>query len=182
MKKAVITAVALTLVACMAIGGTLAYLMDSTGPVTNTFTAGSVDISLVETKTDFKMIPGNKIEKDPKVTVTADSENCWLFVQVKEENVANYLEYSIDTSKWTRLESGVYYIKVDTAEEKNVAFSVLTGDQVAVKTSVDKTMLDAVKAGTVTPKLTFKAFAVQLDNFDTPQAAWEQIPSGEKLS
>ena len=159
MKKAVITAVALTLVLCLTVGGTLAWLMDKTDAITNTFTAGNVDITLAETQRTYKMVPGNTLPKDPKVTVDADSENCWLFVQVKAEDVTNYLEYSIDTT-WTELQAGVYYIDVDTAAEKGVAFSVLAGDKVTVKTSVTKDMLDKVQNGNVTPKLTFKAFAV----------------------
>lgn len=180
MKKAVITAVAVTLALCLAVGGTLAYLTAKTDSITNTFTAGSVDITLAETKSDFKMVPGNVIEKDPKVTVDADSENCWLFVQVKAESVADYLEYSID-SAWTELQAGVYYIDVDTAEEKGEAISVLAGDKVTVKTSVTKEMLDDVQDEKVTPKLTFKAFAVQKDNVASATAAWEIVPAGEKL-
>lgn len=180
MKKAVITAVAVTLALCLAVGGTLAYLTAKTDAITNTFTAGSVDITLAETKNDFKMIPGNVIAKDPKVTVDAASENCWLFVQVKAESVADYLEYSIN-SAWTELQAGVYYIDVDTAAEKGVAISVLTGDQVTVKTSVTKDMLDSVQDGNVTPKLIFKAFAVQKDNVATATDAWGIVPAGEKL-
>lgn len=52
MKKRTLTLViALVLVAVCAVGGTLAWLMD-TDTVTNTFTVGNVDISLTESDAD----------------------------------------------------------------------------------------------------------------------------------
>ena len=71
-----------------AVGGTLAWLTDSTTEVTNTFTTSDVDIDLTETKggdnKEFQMVPGHTIAKDPKVTVSAGSQPCWLFVKVEE--------------------------------------------------------------------------------------------------
>lgn len=92
-KKATIAVVALALVLCFAIGGTLAWLVDESDKVVNTFTYGDINIDLSETTGEkYKMIPGNDITKDPKVTVEANSEACWLFVKVeKSDNYADYL-------------------------------------------------------------------------------------------
>ena len=174
MKKAVITAVALTLALCLAVGGTLAYLMDKTQAVTNTFTAGDVDIKLEETTgPSYKMVPGNAIAKDPKITVLADSEACWLFVKVEKANdVEKFLSYDIVGAGWTELngETGVYYREVDDTDADQ-KFSVLNGDKVTVKTSVTKGDMDALTDATQ-PKLTFTAYAVQKANVADVTTAW----------
>lgn len=48
-KRSVLALVAVLLVLCVAVGGTVAYLTSSTGPVTNTFTPGKVDNTVTET-------------------------------------------------------------------------------------------------------------------------------------
>ena len=177
MKKAVITAVALTLALCLTVGGTLAWLMDKTQTVTNTFTAGDVDIKLKETTgPSYKMVPGNEIAKDPKVTVLADSEACWLFVKVEKVNdVEKFLSYDIVGAGWTELKDGVYYREVaDTDADQE--FSVLNGDKVTVNTSVTKGDMDALTDATQ-PKLTFTAYAVQKANVADVTTAWGYVQS-----
>lgn len=83
-KKKLALASAIVAVAVFAAGATLAWLTDKTETITNTFTVGNVDISLEETTSDYKMVPGNTIAKDPKITVEAGSEACWLFVKIDE--------------------------------------------------------------------------------------------------
>ena len=51
------------LVLSFTIGGTLAWLTDTTEPVTNTFTYGDINITLAETTEVYKMVPGNSISK-----------------------------------------------------------------------------------------------------------------------
>lgn len=95
---------ALVLVLGCAVGGTVAWLVAKTDPVVNTFTYGDINITLTETTGEnYKIIPGVDIGKDPKVTVKADSEACWLFVKVEEEGtfVANKVTYSV-ADGWTK--------------------------------------------------------------------------------
>ena len=181
-KKILVPAVAsLMLMSCM-VGGTLAYLYDSTDEVTNEFTVGDVDIDLTETTANYKMVPGNTISKDPTVTVLADSEACWLFVEVIEStNLDDFISYSLDSS-WTELneQTGVYYREVEDVEV-NQEFSVLANDTVTVLTSVTKDMMDEVESGdSQTPTLTFRAYAIQKDNISTANVAWEQVREGIK--
>lgn len=178
-KKLFISVVAVALVACFAIGGTLAWLTDKTTPVTNTFTVGDINITLDESKDlNLKMVPGHTIFKDPKVTVTADSEDCYLFVKVdKSENFDDFMTYT-PAEGWNPLagEDGVYYriVNSDTPRE----YYVLAGNEVTVKDTVTKDMLDDVQEGTEPqPTLTFTAYAVQyMQDNDTPftaEDAWE---------
>lgn len=177
--KTLIVALAVMLVVGCAVGGTLAWLTDTTGPVVNTFTVGNIDIDLAETTTDYKMVPGATISKDPKVTVKSGSEACWLFVQVTEsDNLGSFISYTVD-SNWTALSgvSGVYYREV-AAATADVEFSVLTNNQVTVKDTVTKAMMDAITNQTATaPTLTFKAYAVQKAGVDTAADAWAKVPT-----
>lgn len=173
MKKKVISIVAVVLVLCCAIGGTLAWLTDKTASVKNTFTVGDINIDLTESKNlNLKMVPGNTITKDPKVTVQANSEACWLFVKVeKSSNFDNFMTYEM-ADDWTALSSvdGVYYREV-AATTTATELSVLKDNSVLVKDGVTKTMLNGLDETTF-PTLTFTAYAVQKDNVATATDAW----------
>ena len=174
-KKIVICALSIAVIICCAVGGTFAWLTTQTGEVRNTFTIGNIDITLAETTSDFKMIPGETIAKDPVVTVKANSEACWLFVKVTEsDNLDDFITYTVD-SGWTALTgvSGVYYREV-AATTADTSFDVLTGNAVTVKDTVTKTMMDALTDNTL-PTLTFKAYAIQKSGFDTVEAAWAKV-------
>lgn len=179
-KKATIAVAAMLLVLCFAIGGTLAWLIDNSGPVVNTFTYGDINIELSETTTEYKMIPGNDIKKDPKVTVEANSEACWLFVKVeKSDNYDNYLEDYKIADGWNALDGvdGVYYREVDAATAlTGKDYQVLAGNNVTVLDTVTKSMMENIKNNTVSkPTLTFTAYAVQKEGFATAALAWAEI-------
>lgn len=168
-KKIAISIVAVALVLCCAIGGTLAWLTDKTGPVTNTFTVGDINIDLAETTSDYKMVPGNTIAKDPKVTVEAGSEACWLFVKVtKSGNFDQFLTYEM-ADGWTQYEgtTDVWYREV-AASNANQEFEVLKDSKVTVKGTVTKEMMTS--SDFTNPTLTFKAAAVQTANLTLAQA------------
>ena len=173
-KKTLALVLALTLLVAGVVGGTLAWLTDQTAEVKNTFTVGDINIGLTETTTDYKMVPGNTIAKDPTVTVKAESEACWLFVQVTEStDLKDFITYAI-AEGWTALPGvdGVYYREVP-ASAADQTFSVLAGDAVTVKSDVTRAMLETAK--TDAPTLTFKAYAIQKDHFATADAAWAEV-------
>jgi len=170
------------------IGGSLAWLMTSTEPIVNVFTYGDIRITLTETKGEelsdgryFKMTPGKVIEKDPKISVLADSEDCWLFVKIDESSdkaLSDYIEYAI-ADGWTALQEapGVYFRTVDNSSEAQT-FSVLKDDKVSVKGSVTLEMLQALNSSNY-PKMTFTGYAVQrdmsIDAIDSAAEAWALI-------
>lgn len=176
MKKKVLSIVAVVLVLCCAIGGTLAWLTDKTDSVVNTFTVGDINIELTESKNlNLKMVPGNTITKDPKVTVKDGSEACWLFVKVeKSANFDSFMTYEM-ADGWTALPdvTGVYYREV-AATTAATDFSVLKDNSVLVKDGVTKTMLNGLDETTF-PTLTFTAYAVQKDNVADAAAAWSKL-------
>ena len=173
-KKLIVAIAALSILLCCAVGGTLAYLWDKTDPVTNTFTYGDINITLAESENlNLKMIPGGTIAKDPIVTVKADSEECYLFVKiVATEKLSDYLSYEL-ADGWIELSSGsgVYY-RIVASATTDATFPVLKNNQVTVKTTVTKEMMEAVKANAELVKLSFTAYAVQKENVDDAGTAW----------
>lgn len=179
-KKTFVIALCLALVVAFAAGGAIAWLTDTTDPVMNTFTVGNIDITLAETTTDYKMIPGSEIAKDPKVTVKAGSEACWLFVKIdKSEKLDTYISYTVATG-WTqgdgtKIPANVYYRSVD-AVTADTDYAVLADNKVTVKDTVTKADMDAITAApTTAPTLTFTAYAVQSAGISTAADAWAKI-------
>jgi predicted ribosomally synthesized peptide with SipW-like signal peptide len=173
-KKTLALVLALALLVAGVVGGTLAWLTDQTAEVKNTFTVGDINIDLTETNRDYKMVPGDKLDKDPTVTVKANSEACWLFVQVTEStDLKDFITYAI-AEGWTALPGvdGVYYREV-SASNADQTFSVLKGDAVTVNSDVTKEMLTAKDFAN--PTLTFQAYAVQKDNVASASDAWAKV-------
>ena len=180
-SKTLVLALAVMLIVGATVGGTIAWLTSTSGPVVNTFSTSGIGATLDESDDlDLKMVPGWTITKDPKAGVTAESEDCYLFVTVaKENNFDNFMTYEI-ADGWTQLETGVYYRIFDSNDATNAnvkgdEYSVLKDDQVLVKDTVTKEDMSALTANTY-PKLTFKAYAVQLYKSNsttfTPAEAW----------
>ena len=185
--KVFLSLLALVLVVGCAVGGTIAWLTATTEPVVNTFTYGKIKIELTETTgTEYKIIPGVNISKDPKVTVKAGSEACWLFVKVGEANWPTFTDkdgrkvsYTIATG-WKELpgESGVYYREVE-AVTADTGFYVLAGDTTypngVVTVSENLTKEDIKDLTENHPQLIFTAYAVQKDGINTATDAWAKI-------
>ena len=184
-KKITITIICAVLSCVCLIGTTFAWLTAKTDPITNTFTVGDINITLKETKgtevtggRQFKMLPGNDIDKDPTVTVKAGSEACWLFVKIdKSANFGTYMTYTVDTTagNWTlysETTTEVVYYREVAATDIDLPFEIIKGNKVTVLSSVTKDMLEAAK--TNAPTITFTAYAVQYhdDKIDTADEAW----------
>ena len=179
-KKSLALLLAIAIVVVGVVAGTVAWLTDQTPSVTNTFTTSDINIELKETKNNFQMIPGWNIEKDPKVTVKAGSEACYLFVKLeKSTNFDTFMTYEM-ADGWTALpgNAGVYYRKV-AAATADTTFEVLKGNQVTVKGTVTKEQMNALTAADTYPTLTVTAYASQLYKNNTQEftaaEAWDHI-------
>ena len=162
----------------------------------NTFTVGHVKITLqeyainVETgvKTgsttpvtgmkNVKLVPNRVIEKNPFVTVKANSEKCYLYVKVvnkiagvESAETATYttVEQQMDANGWKKLDGvdNVYYMIVETnaADQNKNVF-----EQFMVKPEATNDVLAAVSGETI--ELT--AYAVQFEGFTNAKDAWTQ--------
>lgn len=176
--KAFTAMLALTLVlaAYWAVGGTAAWLAAKSDPIASTFTFGDINITLTETdhQEQIKIIPGVDIPKDLKVTVQADSVDCWLFLKVKETGtfVDGKVTYSMDDGwiKGNGIPEGFYYREVrDVTADRE--FSVLKGDKITVSRTLTKADIQNI----TDPTLTFTAYAVQMEGINTAAEAWATI-------
>lgn len=204
-KKTVALLLALTLVVGVVAGGTIAWLVDQTGTVTNTFTVGDVNVELTETginndgEKNFQLIPGTSYEKDPEVTIKANSVDCYLFVRFDEvNNPDNYLDYTSTLTVengWTQLTGAkdtegkpvnVWYREVsnsaaDQSWDLLAKLDATSNNTVKVKTTVVKAGTDTTNTDNVAmptaenqPQLVYRAAAVQKDNL-TEVEAWNQV-------
>lgn len=195
-------ALALVLVFGAVVGGTIAWLMDQTQIVTNVFTMGDVAITLTETANQgatydddnnlitnpYDMVPGATIAKDPKVTVAADSEACWVFVKIDAANNTfgndqEVISYVIDTG-WTQLTdagdneiAGVYYREVTPNGNEDTVLNVLKDNQVTVNSAVTKDIMQQIaRDQALKPQLAITAYAIQQDNITGGAiAAWNAV-------
>lgn len=171
--------------------GTMAYLT-STDEVTNTFTVGSVAITMDEAPvgTDgkeiagdrvkansYKLMPGHVYDKDPIVHFQPKSEASWLFIEVTNEiadieskaNDYKSIATQITDNGWTALDgvTGVYYKSVPAnTGDAAVDYPVFQG--FTVDGSVTGTTLESYNSKTVK----IIAYAVQADGFTTASDAW----------
>ncbi len=186
-KKGWIALLAAAVMLLGMVGGTIAWLIDKTDAVVNTFTYGDIKIDLTETDTndgdqnpltnEYKMIPGQKITKDPVLTVEKGSEDCWLFVKLEKSTNADFNEFMTYemADGWTALDNvdGVYYREVaatDVADD-NKAFGIIKDNTVTVKETVTKGMLNALTEQTY-PRLTVTGYAVQKAGMASAAEAW----------
>lgn len=205
-RKMLLSLSLVLVISMAAVGGTVAWLTATSSEVTNTFTVGDINIKLqehdydpdtneldkdvdpVQENDDYKIIPGMNLPKDPYVYVEKGSEASWLFVKITKANwPATGLSYEI-ADGWTELEDGVYFRKVAATSEtaNSDDMYILKDDQVVVSNQLTKTDLKNIKdAGS--PKLTFKAFAVQQEGFTSKATdalnaadAWDAIPDADK--
>ena len=160
-----------------AIGGTLAYLMTKTEPVTNTFVAGNIGtLKLDETepasRTGIIVTPGVDIEKNPTVTFSGNNVPAYVFLKVKAIGwTVNEKQYSCVNGmvtwtigdNWTYLKventnEYVYYKAVDADESLDA--EAIKGSSITVDAEITKENL----ANFAEKTLEFSAYAVQQAN------------------
>ena len=114
-QKLTVVLLAVILVLCCTIGGTLAFLSAESGTVTNTFTVGKIEIELKEhelledgtlgaaevNENAYKILPGATQNKDPFVRVKVGSEKCYVYVCIENQLGAN-LTYNIG-NEWAEV-------------------------------------------------------------------------------
>lgn len=177
MNKKLIAAASIALAACVAIGGTIAYLTDKTETITNTFTVGNVDITLTEegakdNAQDFHVYPGEVKDKIAYVEVEEGSENCFVYVKAEAENMENIISWDM-SDDWTLVtgEDDVWYYNKPVTV--GTPLHLLDGDHVTVGENV--TEFEQV------PTLKFTAYAVQSDGFNgDASVAWTATFGGSQ--
>ena len=202
-SKVVVLMLCLSLLVGGVIGGTIAYLMDTSEEVTNTFVAGEIGtLNLAETSENtFIVTPGVNITKDPTVSFNGNNVDAFVFVKVNQTgwDMSNdgmsygcvktaegeYLVKWEIAEGWKHLSNGVYYREVvadETAELTDAEkYGVIKGNKITVDQSITKEHLDSFPD---TSKLIFTAYAIQKANGTDADgnatsfgaaAAWDQV-------
>lgn len=178
-KNLLMMALSLCLVAVVAVGGTLAYLSDSSDSVTNTFSFGTIDVTLSEDQPDVtgnetitvnedngysyaNVVPGQTLNKAPKLTVTT-TVDAYVFARV---TVGENMNLGNITKGWTQVPetNNVWYKAVSGQESMQDLGTLFT--QVTVGT----TALDSEDTlGTIK----IEVAAVQQAGFNDVKAAYD---------
>ena len=187
-KKVVALLLCAVLLVVGSVTGTMAYLT-SKATVTNTFTVGTVAITLDETDVDeygvavtpsartnaneYKLIPGHTYVKDPVIHVAAGSEACYLFVKIDNGisgiEGTNTIASQMTANGWTDKGSG-FYAKALPVDARNEAQDVATFGTFTIANTADISSSGAAK-------IIIKAYAVQADGFTDVDDAWDKAPT-----
>lgn len=205
-KKILAMALAVVLLIGVGVGGTLAWLTAQSETVTNTFTVGDINITLqehpfkanstteldteatpVKEITTYKVVPGGKQPKDPFVTVKANSENCYVYVNIENQLAIDgtiVVTYNIDSNSWERIAdktddttgavSTLYRYKSEvaysTADQNQTVFTEVSYSNTILK---DNSATDLEIGQLAGKKIILNAFAHQSDNIENVSVADE---------
>lgn len=199
-NKALLLSLCAVLLVAASVLGTIAYLSD-TEAVTNTFSVGSVTITLDEKDVDndtntadnvtvdgvirdkangYKLLPGHQYDKDPIVHVNPDSEDCYLFVIVNNEIAVIESDATGDKTVSTQITENGWNKVGETANGSLYVYGAVTAPT-AVSGGANKTVFTTFKidgdvTNTVLAKYAGKtivvtAYAVQKDGFENNTAS-----------
>lgn len=219
MKKALLLVLCAVLLIGATVAGTMAYLT-SQDTVVNTFTVGNVAIELHETGEDdftlngkevvglkdLHLVPGRTVDKDPTVTVKANSEPCYVRMKVTVGNVDS-LKAAFNGLTYTGVHgtdlpyeiNGMFnlHLLVDGWQAENWAFEsysngvyefryVGTVAKSTADTELPALFTDIVIPGDMTNEgiaeladvtITVVAEAIQAEGFDSADDAWANFPN-----
>ncbi|MCD8323287.1 MAG: hypothetical protein LUC89_10475 [Oscillospiraceae bacterium] len=185
-KRLKLICVAIMLVVVFSsVSSSLAWLSAATEPVVNYFSGGAIAITLDEAPVDadgqkisgdrvqenhYKYVAGAVLDKDPTVTVLANSEECYVYVCVDNELPSDLFTLNINTSAWTYVSSAgnktIY--RYSTVVESSASDQTLTPVFTHVTISSSLTAENIADLGTKT--ITVTSFAIQTASLETATA------------
>ena len=192
-NKALLLSLCAVLLVAASVLGTMAYLT-SQDAVTNTFSVGSVAITMDELDVDnstegendrdkannYKLLPGHQYTKDPIIHVASTSENCYLFVIVKNEIAAIESDADGDKKVADQIDANGWKKVGETADGSLYVYGTVA-DPTAVKGGENKTVFTTFKidgdvtnttlAGCAGKTIVVTAYAVQVDGFEDNTAS-----------
>ena len=147
------------------------------------------DVVKPVTNWSAQLVPGKTYAKNPVVSVVRPETDVdiYLFVKVDEKNMTvseskDYLQYQLTLTGengWTNgtgedgIPTNVWYRTV-TADSTALSWQLLVGDQVQVNPELTKEEIPDKNSPNL-PSLTFTAYAIQVEGFDTPAKAWTEV-------
>ena len=195
-KRTMIFVTVMVLLFAMVTGSTLAYMTSKSGTVTNTFTYGNIKITIDEapvdgngkettgnrvTSNEYKLVAGSTYDKDPTVHIQANSESCYIFVNVQNNLLAAGLggetvETQMKAKGWTKATpTGAGTNCTVWYKASAFAMSAEVQDVVLFET-ID--IAKGVEGSDNAPSssIIIEAYAVQSANFDSAVKAYNAAP------
>ena len=201
-KKAVALALCAVFLVVGTISGTLAYITEESNVLKNSFTIGDVEMWVDETKVgtngvpvqgaqerdkvgqEYLLMPGHEYTKDPIIHIAANSEPCWLFVEITNplgnlEDESSTIEGQMlavtnGASKWTVIERNVdenstIYGYNARIEKSTSITNIPTFGKFKIDSEKTQADIETMKGKSII----VKAYAVQADNvLDSSETAW----------
>ena len=196
-KKLMISAIAISAVAVLTVGGTLAYFTD-TDETENVFTIGKVGGTLTESEwitgeSGMNILPGDWVSKNPTVTIDDDSADVYVRFLVEfsytENNTKEFLD-NLDEDQPYQIEELEFYKLNDSGEYERVILQP-TGNshqyyyivEESLSAGESYTLFDHVRIpyawGNEVAGVQFavkvKAEFVQKGNFNNMPDSWENL-------
>lgn len=199
-QKALLLSLSALLLVAVSVMGTIAYLTATSDEVKNTFTVGSVDLTLDESVVNeygvpdepasrlpkgnnYKLIPGREYTKDPVVHVTSGSEKSYVFIKLVNglaaieaeptDEVDTSISFQLSANKWTFVagSDGIYqYSGSVDARENQVDLKVFESFKVDSDASAE------ILATYNTAEIIITAYAIQADGLTVEEAYAEKFP------
>lgn len=126
-RRPLLLLASLVLLLALAVGGTVAWLNSSSGPVTNTMIPGNVPITINESfdgtaKSDVSVTNNGNIDAYIRVAIVANAVD-------KDGNIiaGKAPSYTVNEEKWQKLKDGYYYYKGAVAPGETTA-ALFSGD------------------------------------------------------
>lgn len=184
-SKALLLTLCAVLLVTASVLGTIAYLT-STDTVENTFTVGSVEISMDEAavnpdgtvianadrvqENSYHLLPGHPYTKDPIIHVGSDSEDCWIFVKVEngisDIEAGTTIANQLTTNGWTAVSGTTDIFAYQDIVSKDTDIPVVGSFTISGDVDADDL------AEYENAEIIVTAYAVQADGFTTAEAAW----------
>ena len=185
-KNLLMMALSLCLVAVVAVGGTLAYLSDSDGTLTNTFKfADNIQVDVYEYTPGGNekdqdgyaynnLVVGEKLKKDVDVDITTGVET-YLFINIKSVGDGTPVELGTVNSAWTPVQTddkgyGIYRL-TNNVSETTTDIDVFDTVTVPEIDSVD----DGQYADAKLNDVVIDVFAMQANGYDADAAKAEAV-------
>ena len=122
---------------------------------------------------EYKLIPGHSYVKDPTIHVGADSEACWLFVEVANGiegiEAGTTIAEQMAANGGKHMSGNVYAYK-EVVETNDTGKDVIVFSGFEIRDDVTVADLQNYKSANVT----VVAYAVQAEGFNTAAAAWTE--------
>ncbi len=178
---------AMVLLFAIVTGSTLAYMTSKTAPVTNTFTYGTVSITLDEGKVgdnglfidngatrvmanSYKVVPGNSYDKDPTVHIGDNSDSCYIFVNVEngfttyEADDKDTVAEQMEANGWINMSGNIWY--------KANAVTKGTDHVVFTNLNISDSLDNAASEAAAKTSIVISAYAIQSEGFTSATEAY----------